>query len=109
MTTEQYEYLLQYEHTFYTSAKQSYARMLPRSVNEKLDEILNDHVHRNFGCSACVLNMYRKLYTVLEEEKKRRAEKEPEPIEPEVDKKPKTKKPATNKSKSKDKEIKKEE
>lgn len=108
MLQEHYEYLLNYEHTFYTAAKQSYARMLPRTVNEKLDEILNDHQNRNFGCSACMLNMYRRLYTVLEEEKKRReeknkrVEKEPEPIETEVVKKPNTKKSATNKKTKKE-------
>lgn len=104
ITQEQYEYLLQYEHTFYTAAKQSYARMLPRSINEKLDQLLNDNAHRNFGCSACMLGMYRKLYALLEAEKKKREEvdKEPEPIEPEVVEKPKTRKSATNKKQKKE-------
>lgn len=97
MLQEHYEYLLNYEHTFYTAAKQSYARMLPRTVNEKLDEIINDGQKRNFGCSACMLNMYRRLYTILEEEKNKRVEKEPEPIEAEQVEKPTLKKRATNK------------
>ena len=97
MTQEDYEYLLQYEHTFYTAKIQSYARILPRTVNEKLHAILNDKANRNLGCSSCVLGMYRRLYDVLKEEKKKRVEKKPEPIETETVEKPKTKKSATNK------------
>ena len=102
ITQEQYEFLLQYEHTFYTAAKQSYARMLPRSINEKLADILADNAKRNFGCSACMLNMYRRLYQVLENEKKLRAQPEPEPTETEQVEKPKGKKAATNKTKKKE-------
>lgn len=95
MTQEDYEYLLQYEHTFYTAAKQAYAKILPRSINEKLNLILNDGQKRNLGCSVCIMGMYKSLYVKLENEKK--VHKEPEPIETEIVEKPKSKKKATNK------------
>lgn len=71
MTKEDYEYLLSYERTFYTASKQAYARILPRTVNEKLAKIANREV-KNLGCGACVMGLYRALYKLLEEEKARR-------------------------------------
>lgn len=71
LSKEDYEYLLSYERTFYTAAKQAYARILPRTVNEKLAKIANREV-KNMGCGACVMSLYRSLYNLLEEEKARR-------------------------------------
>ena len=104
ITKEEYEFIKAYGRTFYTAAKQSYARILPHSINERLDRILNDGQKRNFGCSACVLGMYRKLYNVLEEAKKHyeKVENEPEPAPTVTSATPKTKKSATNKSKKKE-------
>lgn len=101
MTKEDFEFISKYEHTFYTAKVQSYARILPRSINERLHSILNDGANRNLGCSACVLGMYRKLYDLLLAEKKK-VEKEPEPIVTEIVEQPINKKRATNKKTKKE-------
>lgn len=71
MTNEDYEYIKQYEETYKKAAKQNYAHILPRSVNERLNEIIGGE-KKNWGCSACCLTLYRKLYTILQEEETRR-------------------------------------
>ena len=71
MTQEEYEYIKQYEDTYKKAAKQNYAHILPRSVNERLNEIIGGE-KKNWGCSACCLTLYRKLYTILQEEETRR-------------------------------------
>ena len=102
LSKEDYDYLIQYEKTFETTYKHNYAHILPRTINEKLDQILNDGVTRNFGCSACVMAMYRKLYQLLQTEKTYKVHKEPEPTDKELVKQPINKKRATNKNKTKE-------
>lgn len=71
MTNEEYEYIKQYKDTYTKAYKQNYAHILPRSVNERLNEIIGGE-KKNWGCSACCLTLYRKLYTILHNEEARR-------------------------------------
>jgi len=71
LTKEQYEYIKQYEATYEKAARQNYAHILPRSVNEKLNEIIGGE-KKNWGCTACCLTLYRKLYAILNNEEARR-------------------------------------
>lgn len=71
LTKEQYEYIKQYEATYEKAARQNYAHILPRSVNEKLNEIIGGE-KKNWGCTACCLTLYRKLYAILNDEEARR-------------------------------------
>lgn len=71
MTNEEYNYIKQYETTYTKAYKQNYAKLLPRSVNEKLNEIIGGE-KKNWGCSVCCMTLYRKLYTILEQEEARR-------------------------------------
>lgn len=71
MTQEDYDYIKQYEDTYTKAFKQNYAHILPRSINEKLNEIIGGE-KKNWGCSACCLTLYKKLYTILEQEEARR-------------------------------------
>ena len=72
MTNEEYNYIKQYETTYTKAYKQNYAKLLPRSVNEKLNEIIGGEPKKNWGCSVCCMTLYRKLYTVLQQEEARR-------------------------------------
>lgn len=71
LSNEDYKYIKQYEETYTKAYKQNYAHILPRSVNEKLNEIIGGE-KKNWGCSACCLTLYRKLYTILYNEEARR-------------------------------------
>lgn len=71
MTNEEYEYIKQYKDTYEKAYKQNYAHILPRSVNDKLNEIIGGE-KKNWGCSACCLTLYRNLYKVLNNEEARR-------------------------------------
>lgn len=71
MTQEDYEYIKQYKDTYTKAFKQNYAHILPRSINEKLNDIIGGE-KKNWGCSACCLTLYKKLYTILEQEEARR-------------------------------------
>lgn len=71
MTNEEYEYVKQYADTYNKAYHNNYAHILPRSVNERLNEIIGGE-KKNWGCSACCLTLYRKLYTVLNNEEARR-------------------------------------
>lgn len=77
LTKEEYEYIAQYRHTYETAAKQNHAKILPRSVNERLNEIIKGQ-KKNWGCSACCLGLYRTLYKVLTNEDAARQRKEAE-------------------------------
>lgn len=72
MTNEEYNYIKQYASTYEKAARQNYAKLLPRSVNEKLNEIIGGEPKKNWGCSVCCMTLYRKLYTVLQQEEARR-------------------------------------
>lgn len=72
MTNEEYNYIKQYETTYTKAYKQNYAKLLPRNVNEKLNEIIGGEPKKNWGCSVCCMTLYRKLYTVLQQEEARR-------------------------------------
>lgn len=71
LSNEDYEYIKQYASTYEKAYKQNYSHILPRSVNEKLNEIIGGE-KKNWGCSACCLTLYKKLYTILEQEEARR-------------------------------------
>lgn len=71
LSNEDYKYIKQYETTYEKAYKQNYSHILPRSVNEKLNEIIGGE-KKNWGCSACCLTLYRKLYTILNNEEARR-------------------------------------
>ena len=71
LSNEEYEYIKQYEETYRKAAEQNYARILPRSTNERLNEIIGGE-KKNWGCSACCLTLYRKLYQVLKNEEAKR-------------------------------------
>lgn len=71
LSNEDYRYIKQYETTYEKAYKQNYSHILPRSVNEKLNEIIGGE-KKNWGCSACCLTLYRKLYTILYNEEARR-------------------------------------
>ena len=72
MTNEDYEYIKQYAETYRKAATQNYAHLLPRSINEKLNDIIGGEPKKNWGCSVCCMTLYRKLYKVLQEEEARR-------------------------------------
>ena len=80
MSNEEYEYIKQYKDTYTKAYKQNYAHILPRSVNERLNEIIGGE-KKNWGCSACCLTLYRKLYTVLNNEEARRQQEMRERME----------------------------
>lgn len=80
MTNEEYEYIKQYETTYTKAYKQNYAKMLPRSVNEKLNDIIGGE-KKNWGCSVCCMTLYRKLYTALKNEEARRQQEMKERME----------------------------
>ena len=80
MTNEEYEYVKQYKDTYEKAYKQNYAHILPRSVNERLNEIIGGE-KKNWGCSACCLTLYRKLYTALRNEEARRQQEMRERME----------------------------
>ena len=80
MSNEDYEYIKQYASTYEKAYKQNYAHFLPRSVNERLNEIIGGE-KKNWGCSACCLTLYRKLYTVLHNEEARRQQEMRERME----------------------------
>lgn len=80
MTNEEYEYIKQYETTYEKAYKQNYAKMLPRSVNEKLNDIIGGE-KKNWGCSVCCMTLYRKLYTALKNEEARRQQEMKERME----------------------------
>lgn len=67
LSNEDYEYVKQYASTYEKAYKQNYSHILPRSVNEKLNEIIKGP-KKNWGCSACCLTLYRTLYTILKNE-----------------------------------------
>lgn len=75
LSQEDYEYIKQYESTYEKAFKHNYARMLPRSVNEKLNEIIGGE-KKNWGCSACCMSLYRRLYQVLNNEEAARQNEE---------------------------------
>lgn len=72
MTNEEYEYVKQYEETYRKASTQNYAHILPRSVNERLNEIIGGEGKKNWGCTVCCMTLYRKLHTILQEEEARR-------------------------------------
>ena len=80
LSNEEYEYIKQYKDTYEKAYKQNYAHFLPRSVNERLNEIIGGEI-KNWGCSACCLTLYRKLYTVLHNEEARRQQEMRERME----------------------------
>lgn len=71
MTNEDYEYIKQYKDTYNKAYHNNYAHILPRSVNEKLNDIIGGE-KKNWGCSVCCMTLYRKLYTILKNEEARR-------------------------------------
>lgn len=74
LSKEDYEFIKQYEKTYEKAAKQNYAHILPRNINDRLNEIIGGE-KKNWGCSACCLTLYRRLYTILQnEEAARQAE-----------------------------------
>ena len=80
LSNEEYEYIKQYKDTYTKAYKQNYAHILPRSVNEKLNDIIGGE-KKNWGCSVCCLTLYRKLYTVLHNEEARRQQEMRERME----------------------------
>ena len=77
LTQEEYEYIAQYRQTYEKAAKQNYAKILPRNVNERLNEIIKGE-KKNWGCSACCMSLYRRLYTILQNEDAERQQKQQE-------------------------------
>ena len=65
ISKEDYEYIAQYRQTYENAAKKNYAKILPRSINERLNEIIGGPKNKNWGCSACCLTLYRNLYRIL--------------------------------------------
>lgn len=72
LSNEDYEYVKQYEDTYRKASTQNYAHILPRSVNERLNEIIGGEGKKNWGCTVCCMTLYRKLHTILQEEEARR-------------------------------------
>lgn len=72
LSNEDYEYIKQYASTYEKAYKQNFAHILPRSVNEKLNEIIGGEGKKNWGCTVCCMTLYRKLHTILREEEARR-------------------------------------
>lgn len=77
LTEEQYEYIKQYADTYKSAKEKNYAHILPRNINERLNEIIGGP-KKNWGCSACCLTLYRQLYTVLQNEEATRQQKQRE-------------------------------
>ena len=71
MTNEEYEYVKQYADTYKKAYHNTYDHILPRSVNERLNEIIGGE-KKNWGCSVCCMTLYRKLYVALKNEEARR-------------------------------------
>lgn len=72
LSNEDYEYVKQYEETYRKASTQNYAHILPRSVNERLNEIIGGEGKKNWGCTVCCMTLYRKLHTILQQEEARR-------------------------------------
>lgn len=80
MTEKQFKYLEQYKDTFEKAYKQSYAHMLPRKVNETLNLMINGEP-MNYGCPACCLKLYKRLWIKYNEELQERDRKNKEKME----------------------------
>lgn len=48
MTNEEYDYIAQYRKTYESAAKKNYAHILPRSVNERLNQIIGGPEKKNW-------------------------------------------------------------
>lgn len=108
-TDEQFE-SLKIAEPFFDSARKGYVKYATREISNKVADIYfeatGQKIPKSWGCSICVLNLYRRVgidyFKDKEEREKIKASLEPENNEAEDDGDKIPEKPVANKNKKKD-------